>query len=149
MNIGYRVFVVDKDNEIIQISQQSFNDFHMKNKPSLQRFSGRTISVAVVLYTLENRKPKQIVRIDFVRMKVNDDGALDQEQYFDTLRLAAKRIEKPFAEDPLENISGPVVNAIEKFDARRWSQLHPRLPGPAHTRILEALFGAKRAVTKK
>lgn len=146
MSIGYRVFVVDENNEIIQISQQSFNDFHMRDKPSLQRFAGRTISVAIVLYTLENRKPSQILRIDFMRMKVGDDGAPDQEQSFDRLRLAANRIGKLFAEEsPVKN-TGPVVNAIEKFDERRWSQLHPQLPGPALKRILKILFGARHAV---
>lgn len=146
MSIGYRVFVVDENNEIIQISQQSFNDFHMRDKPSLQRFAGRTISVAIVLYTLENRKPSQILRIDFMRMKVGDDGAPDQEQSFDRLRLAANRIGKLFAEEsPVKN-AGPVVNAIEKFDERRWSQLHPQLPGPALKRILKILFGARHAV---
>lgn len=146
MSIGYGVFVVDENNEIIQISQQSFNDFHMRDKPSLQRFAGRTISVAIVLYTLENRKPSQILRIDFMRMKVGDDGAPDQEQSFDRLRLAANRIGKLFAEEsPVKN-AGPVVNAIEKFDERRWSQLHPQLPGPALKRILKILFGARHAV---
>lgn len=146
MSIGYRVFVVDENNEIIQISQQSFNDFHMRDKPSLQRFAGRTISVAIVLYTLENRKPSQILRIDFMRMKVGDDGAPDQEHSFDRLRLAANRVGKFFAEEPPVKNTGPVVNAIEKFDERRWSQLHPQLPGPALKRILKILFGARHAV---
>lgn len=146
MNIGYRVFVVDENNEIIKISQQSFNDFYMRDKPSLQRFSGRTISVAIVLYTLKEREPNQIVRIDFMRIKVGDHGALDQEQSFDRLRLAANRIGKLFTEEPLVNNTGPVVNAIEKFDERRWSQLHPQMPGPALKRILKILFGAKHAV---
>ncbi|MDP1613323.1 MAG: hypothetical protein Q8M11_19875 [Sulfuritalea sp.] len=145
MNIGYRVFVVDENNEIIPISQRSFNDFHMKDKPSLPRFAGRTISVAIVLYTLENRKPNQIFRIDFMRMKVGDDGAPDQEHSFDRLRLVANRVETPFAEEPPVKNPGPVVNAIEKFDERRWSQLHPQLPGPALKRILKILFGARHA----
>lgn len=146
MNIGYRVFVVDENNEIIHISQKSFNDFYVREESSLQRFSGRTINVAIVIYTLENRKPKQIVRIDFMRIKITDDGALDQEQSFDNLRLAANRIGKPFSKElPIEN-SGPVVNTLEKFDHRRWSQNHPKMPGPAHKRILEILFGAKHAV---
>jgi hypothetical protein len=145
MNIGYRVFVVDENNEIIHISQKSFDDFYIRDKPSLQRFSGCTISVAIVLYTLESRKPSQIVRIDFMRIKIGNDGALDQEQYFDRLRLAANRIEMPFTEEPLVKNTGPVVNAIKKFDEKRWSQLHPQLPGPALKRILETLFGAKHA----
>ena len=146
MNIGYRVFVVEESNKIVHISQQSFNDFYLREKPSLQQFSGRTINVAIVIYTLENRKPKQIVRIDFMRLKINDDGALDQEQLFDSLRLAANRIGKPFSEEPPVNKVGPLVDALEKFDQRRWSQNHPKLPGPAHKRILDILFGAKHAV---
>lgn len=146
MNIGYRVFVVDENNGIIQISQRSFNDFHMRDKPSLQRFAGRTISVAIALYTLENRKPNQIVRIDFMRMKVGDDGAPDQEHSFDRLRLAANRVGKLFAEEPPATNTRPVINAIEKFDERRWSQLHPQLPGPALKRILKILFGTSHAV---
>jgi signal peptidase I len=42
MNIGYRVFVVNEDNTIIHISQQSFNDFYLRHRSSLQRFSGCT-----------------------------------------------------------------------------------------------------------
>lgn len=146
MNIGYRVFVVGENNEIIPISQRSFNDFHMREKPSLQRFAGRTISVAIALYTLENRKPNQIIRIDFMRMRVGDDGAPDQEHSFDRLRLAANRVVKHFGEEPPATNAGQVVNASEKFDDRRWSQLHPQLPGPALKRILKILFGAKHAV---
>lgn len=146
MNMGYRVFVVGDDNSIIQISQRSFNDFYLKHEPSLRRFSGSTINVATVLYTLEDRKPKQIFRIDYMRVKVDSDGALDQEQIDDSFRLVANRVGKILGNEPPVSNSGQVVNAIEKFDERRWSQLHPQLPGPAHKRILEILFGAKHAV---
>jgi hypothetical protein len=146
MNLGYRVYVVSDDNSIIQISQRTFNDFYQKNKPSLQRFSGSTIKVATVIYTLEDRKPKQIIRIDYMRVKVDSDGAHDQEQIDDSFRLIANRIGKILGEESQVKYSGQVVNAIEKFDERRWSQLHPQLPGPAHKRILESLFGGKNAV---
>jgi hypothetical protein len=148
MNLGYRFFVVADDNSIIQISQRSFNDFYLKHKPSFQRFSGSTINVATVIYTLENRKPEQVVRIDYMRVKVDSDGALDQAQIDDTFRLVANRVGKFLGdgEGPLGSDSDKVVNAIEKFDERRWSQLHPQLPGPALKRILQTLFGARHAV---
>lgn len=142
MNMGYRFFVVRDDNSIIQISQRSFNDFYLKHKPTLQRFSGSTINVATVIYTLEDRKPKQIIRIDYMRVKVDSDGALDQKQIDDSFRLVANRVGKFIGGKPPADNSGQIVNAIEKFDERRWSQLHPQLPGPAHKRILEILFGA-------
>ena len=146
MNLGYRFFVVGDDNSIIQISQRSFNDFYIKNRSSLQRFSGSAINVATVIYTLENRKPEQIVRIDYMRVKVDSEGALDQAQIDDSFRLVANRVGKLLGQEPPGSDSGSVVNAIEKFDERRWSQLHPQLPGPALKRILHKLFGARHAV---
>ena len=77
MNLGYRIFIVGDDNSIIQISKRSFNDFYLKHKPALQRFSGSVINVATVLYTLDERKPNQIIRIDYMRVKVDSDGADD------------------------------------------------------------------------
>lgn len=146
MNLGYRIFVVGDDNSITPISQRSFNDFYLKQKPSMQRFSGCTINVATVVYTLENRKPEQIVEIDYMRVMVDKDGAFDQEHHADGYRLMANRLEKILCEKPLVGESGLVVNAIDKFDERRWSQLHPQLPGPAHKRILEVLFGSRHAI---
>ncbi len=142
MSFGYRIFVVGDDNSIVQISQRSFNDFYIRQKPSLPRFSGRVINVATVIYTLENKKPKQIFRIEYVRVKVDTDGARDREEVDDSIRLLGHRIEKVLGGKPApSNSSEQVVNAIEKFDERRWSQLHPKLPGPAHKRILETIFG--------
>jgi len=146
MSFGYRIFVVGDDNSIIQISQRSFNDFYQKCEPTLQRFSGSVINVATIVYTLEGRKPKQIFRIDYARVKVDSNGARDQEHVDGSFRLVANRVDKILGGKPLGINSGPVVNAIEKFDERRWSQLHPQLPGPALKRILEIVFGAKRAV---
>lgn len=112
----------------------------MPHKPSLHRFSGCTINVATVVYTLENRKPKQIVRIDYMHIKVDIEGALDQEQINDSFRLVANWVGRFLGEKPPVGDSDRVVNAIEKFDERRWTQLHPQLPGPAHKRILGILF---------
>ena len=141
MNIGYRVFVVNEDNAIIQISQRSFNDFYTRHRPSLPRFSGCTITVAMVFYTLDNRKPRQIVRIDSIRIKVNGEGALDEEQYFENLRLVASRIGKIIAEEMPVKESGTVVDAVEKFDERRWSRLHPRLSGQRTSEYSKLFLG--------
>lgn len=145
MNLGYRYFVVGDDHSIIKVSQRSFDDFYQKHKPSLPRFAGSVIRVATVIYTLENRKPEQIVRIDYMRVKVDSTGALDQAQIDDNFRLVANRFEKFLGLAPPVRKSDQVVNLTGKFDERRWAQLHPKLPGPAHKRILEMLFGRTHA----
>ncbi|MBN8454581.1 hypothetical protein [Accumulibacter sp.] len=146
LNLGFRFFVVGDDNSIIKISQRAYADFYMRHKPSLQRFAGRTINIATVIYTLEDRKPQQIVRIDFVRVRVDGEGAPDQAQVDDSFRLIGNRVGKFLGgEQPVES-PGNVVSAIRRFDERRWAQLHPELPGPALKRILEILFAGKHAV---
>lgn len=145
MNLGYRFVVVGDDNTIVKISRRSFDDFYLKHKPSLQQFAGTVIGVATVVYTLENRKPGQIVRIDYMRVKVDSTGALDQAQIDDSFRLVANRFDKFLGHESPVNHSGQVVNLTGKFDERRWTQLHPKLPGPAHKRILEMLFGRTHA----
>lgn len=145
-NLGFRFFVVGDDHSVSRLSQRSYTDFYLKRRPSLQCFAGSTINVATVIYTLENRKPKQIVRIDYVRVRVDSEGAPDQAQKDENLRLIANHVGKLLGdEDPLETADN-VVSAVRQFDQRRWARLHPELPGPALKRILEILFGGRRAV---
>ncbi|MBN8455857.1 hypothetical protein [Accumulibacter sp.] len=146
LNLGFRFFVVGDDNSISRISQRSYTDFYMKRKPSLQRFAGSTINVATVIYTLENRKPKQIVRIDHVRVRVDSEGAPDQAQKDENLRLIANHVGKLLGDEEPVETAGNVVSAVRQFDERHWAQLHPQLPGPALKRILEILFGGQQAV---
>lgn len=145
MNIGHRVFVVQDDDSIISISQKTFNDFYIREKPVLCQYAGRSVTFAVVLYELENRKPKRIIRIDTQRLRVGDDGGLDKEFKHEYGRLVANRIGGfTTTASSAEFNSGPVVEAASKFDQRRWAHLHPEVSGPALKRILSALFGARR-----
>ena len=98
-----------------------------------------------MIYTLEDRKPNQIIRIDYMRIRVDCDGARDQTQIDENFRLIAHRVGKMLGEPSSIEHDKQVVNAIEKFDERRWSQLHPELPSPALKRILDGLFGGKHA----
>lgn len=140
MNFGYRVFVVN-DDAITSISQKAFNDFYLRHMKSLPQFANQTLNIAVVIYTLEKKKPKEIIRIDCQLMKVDGNGGIDEEFERDGMRLVANRLDDIFDVKPAETVScGVVVNAARKFDERRHEHRHPNLSGPTHKRILEALF---------
>lgn len=64
MTIGHRVFVIAADNNIRSISQKSYERFYLRGEPSLPSFAGSDIHIAVVFYTIANRKPHQIIRMD-------------------------------------------------------------------------------------
>lgn len=145
MNLGYRVFVVD-DDSVTPLSQKVYNDFHSRKK-SIPRFANQTLNIAIAVYTLDKRKPKEIIRIDCQRVRVDANGQLDEDFQFEGLRVIANRLADAFVlgfESESESAevaeAGSVVNATHKFDERRHAHHHPALPGPAHKRILDVLF---------
>jgi hypothetical protein len=146
MNLGCRYFAICEDDSITPISRRAFDDFYLRHRSSFLQFSGSVITVATVIYSTENRRPKQIIRIECMRVRVDESGSLDQGHLETSSRLLANRIDKIIGGATADEGSGSVVNALEKFDERRWSQLHPSLSGPAHKRILEFLFGRNYAV---
>ena len=136
VTIGHRVFIVE-DDRIAPLSQKTFNALYFRNEAVLPNYASRTVQIAVVLYTLQSRKPKEVIRIDSMRVRIRGDGSIDEDHQFEGLHLAANRIEGP-AEKPQS--SGNVVDAKASFDQRNWEQRHPKLSRPVQKRILDALF---------
>ncbi len=136
MSISHRVFVVEED-AVFPIAQKTFTALYSGKVGALPKFAGQTIQIAVIIYTLEQRKPKTIIQIDCERIRILDDGSIDKKFEHEGLHLAANRM-WPLEANPKS--SGNVVDAIARFEERQWDQRHPKLTGPALKRILNALF---------
>jgi hypothetical protein len=142
MNVGYRIFLIGDDDSTTRIAVKSFSDFYLRQKPALPQFHDTTIKVAIVICKLEQRIPIEILKIDCMRVKVGPDGSMDEDSYSDTLQLIGRRLGGPSHKARSEGQGkNSVVDAAEKFDERRWAQLHPELSGPALKQILQSLFG--------
>jgi hypothetical protein len=136
MSIGHRIFIVEED-EILPLSKKVFNELHSGKAGILPKYAGQTILIAVILYTLQERKPKAIIQIDCERIRILDDGSIDMDHERDGLHLAANRISLPVTKP---RPSGSVVDATGRFEQRQWDARHPKLPGLAYKRILNILF---------
>ena len=136
MSISHRVFVVEED-AVFPISQKTFTALYSGKVGALPKFAAQTVQIAVVVYTVEQRKPKTIIQIDCERIRILDDGSIDKKFEHEGLHLAANRM-WPLEANPKS--SGNVVDAIARFEERQWDQRHPKLSGPALKRILNALF---------
>jgi hypothetical protein len=136
MSIGYRIFVVEKD-AIFPISQKTFNELHSGKAGVLPRYAGQTVMIAVIVYTLHQRKPKAIIQIDCERIRILGDGSIDINHEQDGLHLAASRIWHP---ETKPQSSGSVVDAIARFEERQWNVRHPKLSELAYKRMLTVLF---------
>ena len=136
MSIGHRIFVVEED-AVFPISQKTFTALYSGKVGALPKFAGQTVQIAVVVYTVHQRKPKTIIQIDCERIRVLGDGSIDENYEHEGLHLAANRM-WPSEVNPKS--SGNVVDAKARFEERQWDQRHPKLSGLSHERILNALF---------
>ena len=134
--LGYRVYIVG-ESSIARLSQKVFSAFWFRKEPALPGEAGKTILLAMVMYTLQDRKPLAIVRIDTMRCRVLSGGALDNAYSHEGIRLALDRMGGPVP----KVVNANVVDAIGPFREKKWRDHHPALSGPAHKRILVDLFG--------
>jgi hypothetical protein len=136
MSIGHRIFIVEED-AIYPLSKKAFYDLHSGEAGILPKYAGQTILIAVVVYTIHQRKPKAIIQIDCERIRIIDDGSIDTGHEQDGLHLAANRIRLP---ETKPRSSGSVVDATAQFEERQWDARHPKLSELSYKRILNILF---------
>ena len=136
MSIGHRIFVIEED-AIFPISQKTFTALYSGKVGALPKFAGQTVQIAVVVYTVHQRKPKTIIQIDCERIRILGDGSIDENYEHEGQHLAANRMWQTEANP---KSSGNVVDAKARFEERQWDQRHPKLSGPSVERILNTLF---------
>ena len=59
MSIGHRIFIVEEDT-ILPLSQKAFNQLQSGKAGTLPKYGGQTLLIAVIIYTIHQRKPKVI-----------------------------------------------------------------------------------------
>ena len=89
--MGYRVFIVEKD-AVLPISQKTFTGLYSGKIGALPKFAGQTVQIAVVIYSLQQRKPETIIQLDCCRIRILDDGTIDEKYEHEGLHLAANRM---------------------------------------------------------
>ena len=77
MSIGHRIFVVEED-AVFPISQKTFTALYSGKVGALPKFAGQTVQIAVVVYTVHQRKPNTIIQIDCERIRILGDGSIDE-----------------------------------------------------------------------
>lgn len=136
MNVGHRIFLVE-GNTVSKVSQKTFTALFFRGEPVLPEFAGQTKQFAVAMYTIEHRRPKEIIRIDCHRWRIADNGELDQDHLMRCIHLSFDRLG---ASSPTSSQRGNVIDAASHFDDKAWRHLHPEISGPALEQILAALF---------
>ena len=142
MSVGHRVFIFTSE-KMIPISQKAFSGFFLRNEPTLKLYANQIINVAIAIYNLKNRKPDQVITINTMRLKVDENGMCDSDYMDNYNRLVVNRISvwsSPSNKGDNTIKSKNVVDATSRFDQKGWETLHPKLPGPIQKQILDILF---------
>jgi hypothetical protein len=135
MSLGHRTFLVEGD-EIKKMSQRKFDAVFFRHEKSLPEYAGQTLTFATVIYELVNRNPLRICSLSCHKLRIKADGSMDEKNFVDGVAL---QLNAP--SQSRVSRAGPLIDAKELFDSRRLQQLNPKLSGPAHKKILQALFG--------
>ncbi len=143
MGTGYRVFLVDQDDQLHKISQRRFNELVGGDKPVLIDFVGEDkVRCANVVYETDQRRPSRIIHEEYFLLPLDADGMLDRA------RLDEERMLLVQARSPLEGNKmivrkeGSVIDGTRIFAEKRAKQ--ENLWQPSHElqeRIRKAVFG--------
>ena len=135
MSLGHRIYLVEGD-AIRPVAQKTFHDFFFKKAPALPAYSGQTVTFAMPIYEIENRRPVRVVRLDTLRLTVKDDGSLDNyhQLFADTFTALFP------ATDTTRPAETNTVDAnmlfAKKREENRWS---PKISEVAYGKILAHL----------
>ena len=90
MSIGVRIMFLDGD-RIIRVSQRRFERLVDRDlNEAMPEYAGQRIRCAMVYVQLADRKPVEVVRIDYVVLPLDPEGRLDADLQSRKMMLAGE-----------------------------------------------------------
>lgn len=130
-SIGYRRFLVLGD-EALPLTKTTFEEFTLQRRAVLPAFAGQAVDIATVVCKIENKKPKEVVRIYCQRFRVKSDGSMLED------------VEPPRSAPPTTRNGGASAShdqgAASDDDKRRFARSLVMMSGAAQRKILHALW---------
>ena len=141
MGVGLRIFIVNDDDSLKRLPLKKYERL-MKHAPdiSLPQYADKRVRYAEVAIEFENRKPVEILRMEYFIMHFDSKGRIDSTARDDERRLGVNLIPPIYFEkDPV------VIDAQHIFAKKRFDQQFRWRPTPEiKTAILKAIFKPER-----
>ena len=142
MGIGLRIYFLDDTDSLQRLSVARYERL-MNRVPAeaIPQYAGKRMRCAMVSLEVEGRKPKSIIRIDYMIIPFDTEGRLDSTELMEEMRLVTE-----FAFSPLsildEEDNRKIVNARDVFAKKRHTQEYTWVPEPeVEEAIVTAIFG--------
>jgi len=142
MGIGLRVFFVNDDDSIQRLSLARYERLRRGDPGErLPQYGGRRVRYAMAILEVADRKPLEILRIQYSFLDFDSEGRIDTAEQEREGRLAMEMVPPVVTER-----QGPrVVDSRHKFAQKRYQDRYKWTPSPKiDAAIVEAIFGKHR-----
>jgi hypothetical protein len=139
MGLGTRIFIVNEDDSLQRLTLKRYNRL-IKGHPDegLMQYAGKRIRYALIVLEMVNRKPVEILMVEYSFLTFDSKGRLDAIEREKAARLAIDTLE-PIAP---EQKSGKVIDMKHRFAKKRFDDRYMWKPTPEiETAIQRAIFG--------
>ena len=141
MGVGLRIFLVDDDDSIKRFPLTRFEKLIWRDPDvNLLQYAGKRVRYAEVAIEFENRKPVEILRMEYFIMHFDSKGRIEGTVEDDTRSIGVNLIPPIYFEkDPV------VIDAQHHFAKKRFDHQFKWKPAPeTEMAILKAIFKPER-----
>jgi len=140
MGVGLRIYIVNDDNSLKRLSLKKYEGL-MKRDPdiSFPQYADKRVRYAEVAIEFENRKPVEILRMEYFIMHFDSKGRIDGTVEDDIKSIGVNLVPPIYFEkDPV------VIDAQHHFAKKRFDHQFRWKPTPEiEMIILQAIFKTK------
>jgi hypothetical protein len=127
MGLSIRIFLVDEDDSLHRLALARYERMLRDDlEESIPQFAGKRVRKALVVVDLENRRPVEIVHVEFSWLSLDSQGRLDRSEKERETRLAMQAI-PPL---PGDEDSEQVIDARHRFVKKRYDRDYRWNPTP-------------------
>jgi hypothetical protein len=141
MGLSLRVFLVLDDDSLQRLPLSRFERlFQGHPEERLPQFSGKRVRYALAAVDLIDRKPVEILMIQYSYLTFDSEGRTDAADREKEMRLSVDLVPPVAAERESLN----VVDAQHRFAKKRYDSEYKWMPSPEiEAAIVEAIFGPR------
>ena len=139
MGTGLRIFLINDDDSLQRFPLARFERLIDRDpKERLPQYAGKRVRYALVIADLVNRKPVEILGIQYSILTFDSEGKIDAAELEKEMRLGVDMV--PIG--TIEPLSRKVVDAEHHFLQKRYENRYLWRPTPEIEEAIEkALFG--------
>jgi hypothetical protein len=139
MSEAFRVFIVGDDDSLRRLPLRRYEKMLKADlKESLPEYAGKRLRYALVFLELFDRKPAEIIQIQYSYLTFNAEGRIDQSEFEKQARLAMEVIDSSDSKQK----PGRIIFARHRFAEKRIRDLYHWTPNPElEAAIVKAALG--------